>query len=101
MLAHSFLIELSSKLLITRGGIKAWTSSISGLWFPWPIYIFFDMRFDLGTLDSDERSLPFGLLVLIVNVRPLSVFLVLNIQFIKNNFVATYRENLIIASGRV
>ena len=63
MLAHSFLIESSSKLLVTRTGIKARTSSIFGLWFPWPIYIFFAMRFDLGTLDSGERSLPFGLLV--------------------------------------
>ena len=26
---------------------------------------FFEMRFDLGTLDSGERSLPFGLLVLL------------------------------------
>ena len=26
--------------------------------------MFFDMRFDFGTLDSGERSLPFGLLVL-------------------------------------
>ena len=25
--------------------------------------MFFEMRFDLGTLDSVERSLPFGLLV--------------------------------------
>ena len=65
MLAHSFLIELSSKLLITTTGIKARTSSISGLWFPWPIYMFFEMRFDLGTLDSGEGSLPFGLLVLV------------------------------------
>ena len=31
--------------------------------FPWPIYMFFEMRFDLGTLDSGELSLPFGLLV--------------------------------------
>ena len=30
MLAHSFLIESSSKLLVTRTGIKAWTSLISG-----------------------------------------------------------------------
>ena len=50
MLAHSFLIVSSSKLLITRTGIKARTSSILGLWFPWPIYMFFEMRFDLGTL---------------------------------------------------
>ena len=63
MLAHSFLIESSSKLLVTRTGVKARTSSISGLWFQWPIYMFFEMRYDLGTLDSGERSLPFGLLV--------------------------------------
>ena len=63
MLAYSFLIESSSKLLVTKTGIKARTSSISGLWFPWPIYMFFEMRFDLDTLDSGERSLPFGLLV--------------------------------------
>ena len=60
---HSFLIESSSKLLVTRTGIKAWRKSISGHWFPWPIYMFFEMKFDLGTLDSGERSLPFGLLV--------------------------------------
>ena len=59
----SFLIKSSSKLLVTSTGIKAWTSSISGLWFPWSIYMFLEMRFDLGTLDSGERSLPFGLLV--------------------------------------
>ena len=64
VLAHSFLMESPSKLLVTRTGIKAWISSISGLWFPWPIYMFFEMRFDLGTFDSGERSLPFGLLVI-------------------------------------
>ena len=42
MLALSFLIESSSKLLVTRTGIKSRTSSISGLWFPWPIYMFFE-----------------------------------------------------------
>ena len=63
MLAHSFLIESLSKLLVNRTCIKARTSSISGLWFPWPIYMVFEMRFDLGTLDSGERSLPFGILV--------------------------------------
>ena len=62
MLAYSFLIESSSKLLVTRTGIKACTCSISGLRFPWPVYMVFEMRFDLGTLDSGERSLPFGLL---------------------------------------
>ena len=63
MLAYLFLVESSSKLLVTRTGIKARMSSISGLWFPRPIYMFFEVRFDLGTLDSGERSLPFGLLV--------------------------------------
>ena len=28
-----------------------------------PLYMTFKMRFDIGTLDSGERSLPFGLLV--------------------------------------
>ena len=37
-------------------------------WFPWPIFMFFEMRSDLGTLDSGERSLPFGLLVLRVSL---------------------------------
>ena len=32
-------------------------------------------QIDLGTLDSGERSLPFGLLVLIIIVRPLPVSL--------------------------
>ena len=36
---------------------------------PWPICMFFEMRFDLGTLDSGERSLPFGLLVLISSCK--------------------------------
>ena len=63
MLAHSFLIESASKLLVTRTGIKARTSLIFGLRFPWHIYMFFEMRFDLGTLASGEQSLPFGLLV--------------------------------------
>ena len=27
------------------------------------MFLFFEMRFDFGTLDSGERSLPFGLLV--------------------------------------
>ena len=60
MVAHSFLIESLSKLLVTRTAIKA---QVSLIWFPWPIYIFFEMTFDLGTLDSGERLLPFGLLV--------------------------------------
>ena len=29
--------------MVTKTGIKARTSSISGLWFPWPIYMFFEL----------------------------------------------------------
>ena len=49
MLAHS-----SSKLLVTRTGIKARTSSIwaSGFNGLFIYFFFFEMRFDLGTLDS-------------------------------------------------
>ena len=36
------------------------------------LYVF-EMRFDLGTLDSGERSLPFGLLVSLYNVVPLKI----------------------------
>ena len=64
MLAHSFFIELSSKLLVTRTGIKAQTSSISASGFHGLFICFFLMRFNRCTLDSVERSLPFGLLVL-------------------------------------
>ena len=42
---------------------KSSDESDLSLRFPWPIYMFFEMRFDLGTLDSGERLLPFGLLV--------------------------------------
>ena len=62
--ASSFIFDqIIIKVAVTRTGIKALMSSISDRWFPWPIYMFFEMRFDLGTLDSGERSLLFGLLV--------------------------------------
>ena len=102
MLACSFLIKSSSKLLVTRTGIQAQLSSILGgirplilellalewrkfhtlanLISPKPVgqswsnfmYIIIGVgerllkvlgQIDLGTLDSGERSLPFGLLV--------------------------------------
>ena len=92
MLAHSFLIESSSKLLVTRTGIKAGISSVWGLWFPWPIYMFFEMRFDLGTLDLGEWSLPFGYLFIIDVYYKLLYFHVFFIlwfrhwKFIRGNF---------------
>ena len=43
--------------------------------------MFFEMRFDLGTLDSGERSLPFGLLVsyffFLSKFQPLNFFVAL------------------------
>ena len=40
--ASSFIFDrIIIKVLVTRTGIKARTSSISGLWFPWLIYMFF------------------------------------------------------------
>ena len=38
--------------------------------------MFFEMRFELGTLDLGERSLPFGLLV-INNTHPLFVYCII------------------------
>ena len=59
--ASSFIFD---RIIIkVAGNQDRHKSSILGLWFPWPIYMFFEMRFNLGTLDSGERSLPFGLLV--------------------------------------
>ena len=49
-----FLIESFWYFHVTRTSIKAWMS-----------LNFFEMRFDLGTLDSGERSVPFGLLVFV------------------------------------
>ena len=70
--ASSFIFDrIIIKFAGNRTGIKARTSSISGLWFPWPICMFFEMRFGLGTLDSGERSLPYGLLVLVFAINSL------------------------------
>ena len=63
MLAYSFLIESSSKLLVTRTGIKAWTSLISGLWFPWPIYMFFKWDLTLAHWTQVSNRCPLGYLL--------------------------------------
>ena len=40
LLTSSFIFDrIIIKVAVTRKGIKARASSISGLWFPWPIYI--------------------------------------------------------------
>ena len=63
MLAHSFLIKSSSKLLVTRTGIKAWTSSISGLWFPWPICMFLKWDLTLAHWTQVSDRCPLGYLL--------------------------------------
>ena len=67
ILAHSFLIESSSKLLVLNQ--ERHKSSDEFDFRPLVsmahLYIF-KMRFDLGTLDASERLLPFGLLVIII-----------------------------------
>ena len=63
MLAHSFLIKSSSKLLVTRTDIKARMSLISGLWFPWPIYMFLKWDLTLAHWTQVSDRCPFGLLV--------------------------------------
>ena len=59
--ASSFIFD---QIIIKVAGNQDSHKSSAQFDFPWPIYMFFEMRFDLGTLDSCERSLPFGLLVL-------------------------------------
>ena len=63
MLAHSFLIDSSSKVAGNQDKHKSsddFRFQASGFHGP---FMFFEMRFDLCTLDSGEQSLPFGLLV--------------------------------------
>ena len=60
MLARSFLIESSSKLLVTRTGIKAWMSLISGrirllIWSYLPLN---DENFTLLNFNIYEASWP-------------------------------------------
>ena len=43
--------------------------------------MFFEMRFDLGTLDSGERSLPFGLLVTYLYAFYDSIKIDMSLQF--------------------
>ena len=66
MLAHSFLIESSSKLLVTRTGIKAWTSLISGrirqlslqlLALEWWKFYTFELEYLWGQLASLDQIL--------------------------------------------
>ena len=66
MLARSFLIEPSSKLLVTRTGIKAWTSLISGwirlltlelLAFEWRKFYTFELEYLWGQLANLDQML--------------------------------------------
>ena len=66
MLARSFLIESSSKLLETRTGIKAWTSLISGrislftldlLALEWRKFYLFELEYLWGQLANVDQIL--------------------------------------------
>ena len=66
MLARSFLIESSSKLLVTRTGIKAWTSLISGqirlltselLALEWQKFYTFELEYLWGHLANLDQIL--------------------------------------------
>ena len=66
MLAHSFLIESSSKLLVTRTGIKAQTSMISGrirlltlelLALEWQKFYTFELEYSWGQLANVDQIL--------------------------------------------
>ena len=66
MLAHSFLIESSSKLLVTRTGIKAQTSLISGrirlltlelLALEWRKFYTFELEYLWGQLANVDQIL--------------------------------------------
>ena len=66
MLAHSFLIEASSKLLVTRTGIKAWTSLITGrirlltlelLALEWRKFYTFELEYLWGQLVNLDQIL--------------------------------------------
>ena len=64
MLARSFLIESSSKLLVTRTGIKAWTSLISGrirnltlLALEWQKFYTFELEYLWSQLASFDQIL--------------------------------------------
>ena len=66
MLARSFFIESSSKLLVTRTGIKAWTSLISGrirllslelLALEWRTFYTFELEYLWGQLANLDQIL--------------------------------------------
>ena len=62
-IAHSFLIDSLSKLPGNQDRHKSSDKFDFGpLVTMTHLYVFFKMRFDLGTLNSDERSLPLGYL---------------------------------------
>ena len=65
MLACSLLIESSSKLLVTKTGIKARTSLILGLWFPWPIYMLLKWVLTLAYWTQVSDRCPLGYLFII------------------------------------
>ena len=58
------------------------------------------MRFDIGTLDSGERSLPFGLLVPIINDRITGAGMTM-IAIIRDNQIIHITNNRITGAGKM
>ena len=73
-LAVLFLIKSSSKLLVTRTDIKARMSLISGLWFPWPIYMFLKWDLTLAHWTQVSDRCPLGYLLMLRYPRITYVF---------------------------
>ena len=53
--ASSFIFYRIIKVAGNQEGVKAQMSSVSGLWFPWPIYMFFEMRGCQVRLVDDQK----------------------------------------------
>ena len=103
MLAHSFLIKSSWKLLVTRTGIKARMSLISGLWFPWPIYMFLKWDLTLAHWTQVSDRCPLGYLFFTVRKWQCCGFVhthkfLVIIAGVCCDFVHTYKY-LVIISG--
>ena len=96
MLAHSFLIKSSSKLLVTRTGIKARMSLISGLWFPWPIYMFLKWDLTLAHWTQVSDRCPLG--YLFGYVSEMMVFWETLGRLIQLGYVWSYDATLFILS---
>ena len=103
MLAHSFLIKSSSKLLVTRTDIKARMSLISGLWFPWPIYMFLKWDLTLAHWTQASDRCPLGYLLDIYcnfsGVQVFQIFIVFEPRHYKSSKMCVHPAKTQISLG--